>query len=312
MMHDIVRWSDTLHPPILRRADGKPRQVGIEIEFLGLSARASAEVLARGFGGTITMEDPHAFRILGTALGDIAVETDLRHVHPGRDSHVGISLNRHVAAWLGRILSPFVPRELITAPLPIARLPKVDEVVSLLRTAGARGKGAAFLDSLGLHFNIDPPSLDAATVTAFLKAFLLVEDRLRRETTGGRRRLARVLPPDYPKAYRQRVLAPDYWPDQTTLISDYLTANPTRNRGLDLLPLFACLNEEQVRSALPHEKIGPRPALHYRLPQAHVSDPGWSILPDWERWLVIERLAATPDELHGQGSGGASPADLRA
>ena len=36
-------------------------------------------------------------------------------------------------------------------------------------------------DSLGLHFNIDPPRLDAATVTAFLKAFLLVSDRLRQE-----------------------------------------------------------------------------------------------------------------------------------
>ncbi|RDI56369.1 amidoligase family protein [Microvirga subterranea] len=310
-MHDIVRLPDMLRPPVPLRADGSLRQVGIEIEFLGLSARSSADVLARGLGGSIAMEDPHAFRILGTALGDIAVETDLRHVHPGRDSRVGVSLNRHVAAWLGRLLSPFVPRELITAPLPIARLPEVDGIVSLLRTAGARDKGAAFYDSLGLHFNIDPPSLDPATVTAFLKAFLLVEDRLRREVTGGRRHLARVLPPDYPQAYRQCVLAPDYWPDQATLIADYLAANPTRNRGLDLLPLFAYLNEEQVRSALPHEKIGPRPALHYRLPQAHVSDPGWSILPDWERWLFIERLAATPDELHGQGSGGALPMDLR-
>lgn len=310
MMHDIVRLPDSPCPPILRRADGNLRQVGIEIEFLGLSAKAAAEVLARGLGGSIAMEDPHAFRILGTGLGDIAVETDLRHVHPGRDSHVGVSLNRHVAAWLGRILSPFVPRELITAPLPIARLSAVDEIVSLLRTAGARGKGAVLYDSLGLHFNIDPPSLDAAAVTAFLKAFLLVEDRLRRETTGGRRHLVRVLPPDYPPAYRQRVLAPEYWPDQTTLIADYLAANPTRNRGLDLLPLFAYLNEEQVRSALPHEKIGPRPALHYRLPQSHVSDPNWSILPDWERWLVIERLAAGPAELLAQGSS-TSPLDLR-
>ena len=30
---------------------------------------------------------------------------------------------------------------------------------------------------------------------------------------------------------------------------------------------------------LPHEKIGSRPVLHYRLPQAHVSEPGWSIVP---------------------------------
>jgi hypothetical protein len=311
-MHDVVSLPDLLNPPVARRADGALRQVGIELEFLGLSAGTSAEVLARGLGGAIEMEDPHAFRILGTFLGDIAVETDLRHVHPGRDSHVGVSLNRHVASWLGRILSPFVPRELITSPLPIARLPEVDGIIELLRSAGARGKGAVFYDSLGLHFNIDPPSLDAATVTAFLKAFLLAEDRLRSEITGGRAHLARVLPPDYPQAYRQRVLSPDYWPDQTALIADYLAANPTRNRALDLLPLFAHLNEEQVRSALPHEKIGPRPALHYRLPHSHLSDPNWSIMPDWERWLMVERLATMPDALQVQDVGTGSQVGLRA
>lgn len=311
-MHDVVPLPDLLDPPVPRRADGDLRQVGIELEFLGLSARSSAEVLACGLGGSIEMEDPHAFRILGTSLGDIAVETDLRHVHPHRDTRVGVSLNRHVAAWLGRILAPFVPRELITSPLPITRLPEVDGIVSLLRSAGARGKGAVLSDSLGLHFNIDPPSLDAATVTAFLKAFLLVEVRLRRETAGGNRRLAHVLPPDYPPAYKRCVLSPDYWPDQTTLIADYLAANPTRNRALDLLPLFAHLNEEQVRSALPHEKIGPRPALHYRLPQAHLSDPDWSILPDWERWLMVERLATAPYALDDQGADSGSAVGLRA
>jgi hypothetical protein len=206
-------------------------------------------------------------------------------------------MSPRVAAWLGVAVSPFVPRELITAPMPISRLPEMDEVVAILREAGARGRGAVLLDSLGLHFNVEPPRLDATTVTAFLKAFLLVEQDLRRETARGSRRLALTLPPDYPDAYRRRVLAPDYRPDLETLTSDYLAANPSRKRALDLLPLLTFLDEGRVRAALPDEKIGARPVFHYRLPQAHLSDPTWGIMPDWERWLAVERLAADPDRL---------------
>lgn len=283
--------------PILMGADGCLRRVGVEIEFLGLSARAAAETLAHDLDGSTLSEDPHAFRIRGTRLGDLLVETDLRHVHPERHSNLSLKLPPRAAAWLGTLLGPFVPRELITAPMPIARLPDVDAAIATLRAAGARGNGVMLWDSLGLHFNIDPPSLDAATITAFLKAFLLLGDHLRRGIAGGRWRLALVLPPDYPATYKRQVLDPGYWPDVTTLTEDYLTANPTRRRGLDLLPLLAHLDGERVRSVLPHEKIGPRPVFHYRLPQAHLGDPAWSILPDWSRWLAVEHLAADPEKL---------------
>jgi hypothetical protein len=83
------------------------------------------------------------------------------------------------------------------------------------------------LESLGLHFNIDPPRLDAVTVAAFLKAFLIVSERLRRDIARGSRRLAHALPPDYPQDYARQVLAPDYWPDLPDLTADYLMANPT-------------------------------------------------------------------------------------
>jgi hypothetical protein len=157
------------------------------------------------------------------------------------------------------------------------------------------------LDSLGLHFNIDPPRLDAETITAYLKAFLLLGEGFRRHIARGDSRLAWVLPPDYPRTYIRHVLAPDYWPDLATLSDDYLAANPTRKRALDLLPLLAHLDEERVRSVLPREKIGPRPVFHYRLPQAHLSDPNWSIMPDWERWLTVERLASDTDRLSAMG-----------
>jgi hypothetical protein len=300
-MNDVAIEAEALSPPILIAADGSLRRVGVEIEFLGPTAHVAAAALAHDLGGACETMDPHALKVTGTHLGDLLIETDLRHVHPDRHPELGLRLDRRVAAWLGTLASPFVPRELITAPMPIARLPEMDTVVASLRTAGARGRGAVLWDSLGLHFNIDPPRLDTATVTAFLKAFLIIGDRLRQEIVRGSFRRALVLPPDYPQAYKRRVLDPDYWPDLTELTEDYLAANPTRRRALDLLPLLAHFDEERVRSVLPHEKIGSRPVFHYRLPQAHLSDPAWSIMPDWKRWLSVERLAMDPLRLAAKG-----------
>jgi hypothetical protein len=157
---------------------------------------------------------------VSSRLGDLRVETDLRYVHPQRNPDLRVRLGPRAAAWLGRLVAPFVPRELVTSPVPLARLSAVDEAIASLRSAEASGRGAVLLDALSLHFNIDPPALDAATIMAFLKAFLSVEGRLREDIARGSRRLARVLPPDYPATYRQLVLAPDYWLDLRTLTAD--------------------------------------------------------------------------------------------
>ncbi|MBB3268491.1 hypothetical protein FHW79_006166 [Azospirillum sp. OGB3] len=269
----------------------------MEIEFLGISARAAAQALARAFGGTCVEEDPHAFHVLDTALGRLSVELDVRHAHPRRTAAAQrLRLNPVLAAWLGAALSGVVPRELITAPLPVGELHHVDDALRVLRDAGARGAGTTWFGSLGLHFNIDPPSLDADTITAVLKAFLLRNARLRRETVG-RGLTPAFLPAPYPDDYVRRVVAPDYWPDLPTLAEDYLAANPTRNRDLDLLPLFLHLFPDRVRAALPHEKIGSRAVFHYRLPQAHVSDPAWSIAGAWNGWAGVETLAGDRDDL---------------
>lgn len=284
-------------PPSTRTAQGTIRRVGVEVEFLGIDARTAAQALARAFGGTCVEEDPHAFHVQDTALGRLSVELDVRHAHPRRTAAAQrLRLNPVLAAWLGAALSGVVPRELITAPLPVGELHHVDDALRVLRDAGARGAGTTWFGSLGLHFNIDPPSLDAGTITAVLKAFLLRNARLRRETVG-RGLTPAFLPAPYPDDYVRRVVAPDYWPDLPTLAEDYLAANPTRNRDLDLLPLFLHLFPDRVRAALPHEKIGSRAVFHYRLPQAHVSDPAWSIAGAWNGWAGVETLAGDRDDL---------------
>jgi hypothetical protein len=93
------------------------------------------------------------------------------------------------------------------------------------------------------------------------------------------------------------VLAPGYAPDQAGLIDNYLHANPTRNRELDMLPLFAWIDEDRVRSCVPDARIKARPTFHYRLPDARIGDPGWSLALEWNRWCVVERLAADAERL---------------
>lgn len=287
-------------PPRPLRADGTPRRVGVEIEFMGPSAKAAAAALAAGLGGHLAEEDPHAFRLEGTALGDIRVELDLRAAHPqrrmpaqrdGQESVPRLPV-RAAGRSLAALLGPVVPRELITGPLAFDRLPEIDRLAALLHGAGGRGRGAVLLGSLGLHFNVEPPDLEAATLTGLLRAYLRSEPELRRATAAGGFLAARGLPPAFPPAYVARVLDPGYRPDLDGLARDYLSANPTRHRGLDLLPLLAHRDEDGVRAALPpDEKVSPRPVLHYRMPQAHVGLPGWSLAPAWNRWVGVEEMA---------------------
>jgi hypothetical protein len=282
--------ADFADPPLRENAAGRPRTVGVEVEFGAISARHAATALAAALGGVVAEEDAHALAVRGTALGDAMVELDMRRAHPQR--HRGTRRGRLGAAWaarLGTAAQYFVPRELVTGPMPIDRLALVDRAVEVLRRAGAREAGPA---TFGLHFNPEPPRLDAETIAAILKAFVLLNDWLRRESRP--RRLSHWLGfgGGYPPAYVRRVVAADYWPDLAGLMDDYLAANPTRQRDLDLLPLFLHFDEPRVRARLPEEKIGRRAVLHYRLPTARVGRPGWGIAPDWNRWVAVERLAA--------------------
>ena len=288
-------------PLVLMNADGLTRQVGVEVEFMGLSARAAAHALAAELDGAVIEEDPHAYHVQHTRIGDLTVELDLRHVHPRRPGPGPlVRLGVTGAAWLGSVLGGVVPRELITPPMPIGRLAVVDRAVDVLRRAGARGRGETLFGSLGLHFNIDPPGLDAETLTSVLKAFLLLNPWLRREAMGDGTRRS-YLQAVYPEEYVHAVVAPSYWPDLQTLAEDYLAANPTRDRDLDLLPLLLHFDEARVRAQLPNEKIGNRAVFHYRLPRAHVSRAGWSLAPEWNRWVDVECLALDRDRLDALG-----------
>jgi hypothetical protein len=134
-----------------------------------------------------------------------------------------------------------------------------------------------------------------------MKSFALLNPWLRREAAPDTTRELLGFADPFPADYIRKIAAPDYWPDISDFIDDYLTANPTRNRDLDLLPLLHHLDAARVRAVLPNEKINGRPTFHYRLPDARVSDAGWGMAPDWNRWVAVERLAADRDRLEAVG-----------
>ena len=64
-------------------------------------------------------------------------------------------------------------------------------------------------------------------------------------------------------------------------IDDYLVENASRNRALDMLPVFAYLDEARIRAAVSDGLIKARPTLHYRLPNCEIEQPGWDLHPAW-------------------------------
>lgn len=285
MPHLLSRYAATALAP-----ETPSSRVGVEVEFVGISVRRAAHALARSLNGQLHEEDPQAFHLAGSLLGAMRVELDVRHVHPHRGRANPLHALPAVALRaLGHALAPFVPRELIIEPLPRADLGLVNEAIAVLHDAGARGRGATLLDSLGLHFNVGHAGDDQRRIVAIFKAFLMLEPSLRRETASSHLDRAHA-PPPYPGDYVRHVLAPDYWPDLEVFTLDYLAANPTRKRSLDLLPLLLHLSPGTLPPRFAG-KVKPRPAFHYRLPHAHVGRPGWTIDEEWERWQEVERLA---------------------
>ena len=274
------------------------RTVGVEVEFAGPSAEETIRALQESLGGRV-IED-RSPRLPAHGFGHRRSHGGARQplAPSGQAGRAAVTRScPKIAAWFGFAASYLIPCELVTAPIPIDRLHEIDQVLASLRALGAKGTQDAAFYAFGLHFNPEIPRQDVETAAAFLKSFVLLNPWLRREVAPDTTRDLLGFADPFPAAYVRKLVSPDYWPDMDDFIDDYLAANPTRNRDLDLLPLLLHFDEARVRAVLPNEKINGRPTFHYRLPDARVSDPGWSIAPDWNRWVAVERLAADRNRL---------------
>jgi len=295
-------------PPRPYNAHGVMRRVGLEVELGGLSLECTLEVIHAVLGGSIELTSRTVGRVVDTRLGKFQVEFD--HSLLQKRSYLR-PLER--IGWLDReddeaaqriedsvlrVASEIVPIEVVTPPIRCDELDELDELWEALRSAGAQGTYDSPLFAFGLHLNPELPARDLPTVLAFTRAFLLLEEWL---MSASHVALTRRISPfirSFPEAYRRVVLPPDYAPNAAQFVDDYLTHSPTRNRTLDLLPLLVDLYGPALLSRVDEASlVKGRPTFHYRLPNCEIASAGWTPARDWNRWLVVERLANDSEQL---------------
>lgn len=294
-------------PPETENAEGVERRVGFELEFAGLELDRAADAVVELFGGRVVADGSYRYRIVGARMGTFTLEVDARVLRDRRYleqlRRLGIPVDEarvrepieKVLGWMAELLVPF---EVATPPIPLSQLRRVEELRAALAERQALGTGSSLRYAFGLHLNPESPALDVGTVLRHLRAFLALYGWLVESSEiDVTRSLTSFIDP-FPADYRRLVLDPAYRPSMEALAADYLEHNPTRNRPLDLLPLFAhVLGKEALTALEEDELVRPRPAFHYRLPNCRIDEPGWTVAAEWNRWVEVERLAARPKAL---------------
>lgn len=280
------------HPPLILDASGSPRLVGFELEFTGISLRRTTDVVLDVLGGEITEGTKAQKTISAPGFGEFKIELDWEFLKREAAESEGAP---HVAL-LRDAASLIVPIEIVCPPLEIEELPRLDPLLTRLREAGARGTDDSPVAAYGLHINTSLPAVDPITIDSYLKAFCLLQWWLvRAHDVNFSRRLTPFINL-YPDAYLKTVIEGPS-PVLEQIIDTYLEHNATRNRGLDMLPLFMHLDAGRVSAAIDDPRIKSRPAFHYRLPDCLIGSPGWNLHRPWNLWCVIEELANRPTEL---------------
>ncbi len=295
-------------PPAPRNARGQIRRVGVEIEFAGLPPADTAHLVRELFGGELNAVSPHRLRVDNTRWGRFVIELDTQYAHPDREAldhqaegddewarhrhQLRVEFHEKTRELIGDMVTGLVPTEIVCPPVPWNELDELDRLFDALREHGAKGTDASLLYGFGLHLNPEIASPASHDIHAMLRAYLLLAPWLREQIQVDITR--EVLPHanPFPRDYALKVLAANYRPGLLGLIDDYLDHNPTRNRELDMLPLFAHLCPEHPHELLHSELTQPRPTFHYRLPDAQLSQPGWGAVSEWNRWVEVEKLAA--------------------
>jgi hypothetical protein len=295
-------------PPRPLDSKGAERTVGLEMEFAGLDTAGALAAVHEKLGGTIEQATPTQGVVRGTPYGDFSVELDST-VFKERayvDALKEMGLDFDPESVLGkaeevvlRVVGEFVPLEVVAPPVPWSRLGELDALWSHLRVLGARGTHASWRYGFGLHINAQVAEHSAEYVLAQLKSFLLLEPWL---VEAGHTDLSRRVGPfirPFPKEYKNLVLDAEYWPAWDDFVADYLRFSPTRDRPLDLLPIFAGVDLEGIKRQVeqPH-LVRARPTFHYRLPNCDIDEVTWSPAQEWNRWVFVERLGADRTQLN--------------
>lgn len=292
-------------PPRIQNQAGEERCVGYEIEFTGLDIDRTAELIEKLFSGRINMLSEFEGKVENTDLGDFRLELDASMIREKRYEkflgHLGFDLpgdkKQNIEEWIKDAASPWIPFEVITPPVPLQEMYKLNDLISLMREEKARGTGDSLFFAFGLHINPEIPELSAQCILDHLRAYLLLDAWIREDAgLDLSRKLSPYIDP-YDKRYMRKVLDPHYKPDSSSLIKDYFRFGNSRNRSLDLLPLFLLLEPDITKKFLEEKLSSARPTFHYRLPDCRIDDPDWDLSTEWNRWVKVEQLADAPEDL---------------
>ncbi len=283
-MRDATKTPDAFASlPQAGDADGAPRRCGVEIEFSGLHEDAVAKLLTRHLGGT-ARQDGADWTLEDTRLGKLQVYLDTALRKKAENAMVARGLQ------LGR---DAIPVEIVTEPLTMADLGHLDQLCHQLREAGAKGTSAALIYGFGVHLNVSVASMDPPGVTRPLLAYALIEDWMRHaHPIDDSRRLLPFTAP-YPTSLVRALARAGADASLRDVSETYLHHAPSRNHGLDMLPILAHRNAEAVTQALGQgHSVSARPAFHFRLPDSRIDEDGWSLRHEWRRWHLVETIAA--------------------
>ncbi|MDX1633456.1 MAG: amidoligase family protein [Marinobacter sp.] len=282
-------------------ASGDERRVGVEIEISGLKYHKLVALAADLLAGK-AREVSRFVSTIDAPVGEFVVELDSEPVKDLdlRDERLPESvreLGGHAMDLIDAAAEMIVPLEIISPPMPLSELEQIEVLCNRLREAGAVGSREAILYAFGLQLNPELPDLEPDTLVRYLRAFAALYDWLKsRHQLDLSRKFTTYIEP-WHSDYVDVLIAEDYEPDMVTLMEDYLRDNPTRNRALDLLPLFSHLNDDLLRQHVQDPRIKARPTLHYRLPDCDIDNPRWHFSTVWNDWVVLEQLADNAADL---------------
>lgn len=287
-------------PPHVTNQSGKERKVGLEFEFTGIEMEDTARMISKLYGGEVVQISTYEFKIEETEFGTFKLELDasilLHKKYEVLLESVGIDIStfRKKAAFentLKEVASTVVPFEIITPPLPLSQLSKIEHLINQLRIWKAKGTGSSFFYAFGMHINPEVPALTAESLLRHLKAYVLLDPWIRKDAKID---LSRKITPyinEYEKDYLKLILQENYQPDLEILIRDYFLFKNSRNRSLDMIPVFMYMRKEVVQNVSEDKLSSSRPTFHYRLPNFSIEDEKWSLAKEWNRWVLVEKLA---------------------
>lgn len=291
-------------PPYPKNESGNQRKVGFELEFAGIGVEETAEIVSAVFPGDLHKKSDLEFEINSKMFGTFKVELDWQLGKQIAKKRADTTAEDNTAAdgeeeqdilldGLSWLVSRVVPVEVVCPPMVLDDLNHLDLMVEKLRNKGAKGTEENLVYAFGVHINPEIPSASVNSISSYLQAFAISQKWLFHENNVDPARKIMPYINAYPEPYCNLIMMYDRRIGHEQLLADYMHHNATRNRALDMLPLWYHLWPDDMRRyELEDTLTQKRPTYHYRLPNCEIEKPGWYLSQVWNLWCVVEYLAA--------------------